>query len=489
MTDVFKYTERDYASFRSQIIDHVRSRFPDWSADPSDFATVLAESMAYLGDMMSYYVDRAAKEASILTATGPGNVHAHARLLGYYPGLRMSAGCKVRFTNTGSTEIVVPRGTMVSAQSGVILYETQADCTVPANGSEVADVLEGTSGSATIGTADGSGGLQLRIQDTMLDGRPGTMFASTYDPTTGHTDYWTYTETLLDAQPGEYVFTIRTDSDGTHSLVFGDGVSGRAPENGRVVSLHYRTTLGSGGNAPGAILNRVVVSWDSNNLVDYSKLEVASVGSPSGGADEESLDSIRRGAVNLVRAQRRAVTASDYESLLLADSSVLDASCSSAHWSRPTVWFLPWEENAIYDDDVRRANEARLTSRVQEMSMVGVEPTCRTASVLRYYAEVEAIVRPGVDSEYAIAAVTELLTNRFGYSHARIGERITSEDIMAEIRDNVPRSVVSFARLTDLKLLAGDLSVMDVVPAVNEAPVITGVNVMVSLGLPSGRRR
>jgi hypothetical protein len=64
------YTGRDYYSLREALIARIQDRIPEWTAsDPADFGVALVEAFAYLGDMVSYYIDRTANESFIKTFT------------------------------------------------------------------------------------------------------------------------------------------------------------------------------------------------------------------------------------------------------------------------------------------------------------------------------------------------------------------------------------------------------------------------------------
>jgi hypothetical protein len=116
------YTSRDYDSLRESLISAVRTRIPSWSADdPTDFGLALLESFAYVGDVMSYYIDRAANEAFLSTAVQRESVVDIARTLGYYPSTGTSARVKAKIYNSGQYRASVPRGTqfITSVNTGV----------------------------------------------------------------------------------------------------------------------------------------------------------------------------------------------------------------------------------------------------------------------------------------------------------------------------------------------------------------------------------
>ena len=110
------YTSRDYASLRDDMIARVQNRLPDWnSADPSDFGVALVEAFAYMGDLMSYYIDRAANESSLATATRRASVVALARDLGYSATGYSASVVTLTFTNLSGVSVTIPAGTVLTA--------------------------------------------------------------------------------------------------------------------------------------------------------------------------------------------------------------------------------------------------------------------------------------------------------------------------------------------------------------------------------------
>jgi hypothetical protein len=78
------YLAKDYASFRSLILDRLSVIMPDWKErSPADLGIVLTELLAYVGDRLSYYQDAVATEAYLTTARKRVSVRRHARLLDY----------------------------------------------------------------------------------------------------------------------------------------------------------------------------------------------------------------------------------------------------------------------------------------------------------------------------------------------------------------------------------------------------------------------
>ena len=87
------YLAKDYASFRQLMLDRLSLLMPDWTErHVPDIGIALVETLAYVGDHLSYYQDAVATEAYLDTARQRISVRRHARLVDY----RMHEGCNAR---------------------------------------------------------------------------------------------------------------------------------------------------------------------------------------------------------------------------------------------------------------------------------------------------------------------------------------------------------------------------------------------------------
>ena len=106
----FDYTSRDYLSIRQDLFDRASAFVPEWTArNPSDFGVLMVDLMAYVGDILHYYVDRAAAETYLNTATQKSSVLAIANLLDYRPLFQTSSEGTVTLTATDSIHAGVIR--------------------------------------------------------------------------------------------------------------------------------------------------------------------------------------------------------------------------------------------------------------------------------------------------------------------------------------------------------------------------------------------
>jgi hypothetical protein len=90
-----KYTSRDFESIKADLQDHAKRYYPDRVNDFSkaSFASFVIDSVAYAGDILSYYLDYQVNESFLDTSIEFENIRKHASSLGYnFSGIANSYG-------------------------------------------------------------------------------------------------------------------------------------------------------------------------------------------------------------------------------------------------------------------------------------------------------------------------------------------------------------------------------------------------------------
>lgn len=98
------YTSRDFQSIRNDLITHVKRYYPNVYQDfnEASFGAMMLDSVAYVGDVLSFYMDYNVNESFLDSSIETNNVIKLARQMGYrYKGVPASSG-------TVTLYIVVP---------------------------------------------------------------------------------------------------------------------------------------------------------------------------------------------------------------------------------------------------------------------------------------------------------------------------------------------------------------------------------------------
>ena len=79
------YTSRDFSSIRKDLEEYAKIYYPDTVKDFSDagFASLMLDTVSYVGDILSFYLDYNVNESFMTTAIEYNNIIKHAEQLGY----------------------------------------------------------------------------------------------------------------------------------------------------------------------------------------------------------------------------------------------------------------------------------------------------------------------------------------------------------------------------------------------------------------------
>jgi hypothetical protein len=352
------YTSRDFTAIKADLIALINANTgKNWDpTDYSDLGNVLIESFAYMGDIMSHYLDKAANETSIDTAVKLDTLLAFANLYDYKPSGPTPAYVAITFTNTSSASLDIPIGTQVMAplSYGVysqVYFETSQSATALAAGASITlDAYEGKTVNtdrpdlidptynkalpANLGTSDGTTNQNFTIYET------GIVDSSIYVYVGQSAAFstWAYVDNLLESGPTDNVFTTQRNSDGTMKIVFGDAVNGAIPAANQTISAVYKTSVGIAGNVKSLSVTECTFVPGNLDPQASSYLSVSNALSATGGANADSTENIRAKIKAAVSTRRRAVTLSDYADLALMVSQVGKASAAATVFSSVNLY-------------------------------------------------------------------------------------------------------------------------------------------------------
>ena len=119
------YRARDFWSLRRALTDFAALRYPDWQDRlEADAGMMLLEVMSAVGDELSYYQDRVAREAYLETATQRRSLRHHARLVDYelHEGLAASTWLDVAVKTGDSGTLKAGADVWAESDTGEAVY-------------------------------------------------------------------------------------------------------------------------------------------------------------------------------------------------------------------------------------------------------------------------------------------------------------------------------------------------------------------------------
>ena len=94
-----KYLNKDFTSLRDNLISYAKTYFPDTYNDftPSSPGMMFMEMAAYVGDVLSFYLDNQVQETYLQYARQTNNIYDLAYMLGYKPKVTSVASVNIDF--------------------------------------------------------------------------------------------------------------------------------------------------------------------------------------------------------------------------------------------------------------------------------------------------------------------------------------------------------------------------------------------------------
>jgi len=307
----------DFDSIKANLKTFLQnqSEFQDYNFEGSGFA-ILLDILAYNTHYLGFNANMLANEMFLDSADIRKNIVSLAKMLNYTPSSVRAPYADLDVTvndATGST-LTMPKGTVftTTVDGKSFQFVTNEEHTItPTNGVflfDDIDVYEGTlvTFRYTVDTNDpdqkfiipsefaDTTTLKVSVQNSALD-----TTTNIYSLAGGYNNV---TDTSK-------VYFLQEVENGRFEVYFGDGVLGAKLNNGNIIILEYIVT-----NIEEA--NGASTFTIASSVGGFSDITVATVSNAQGGALAETKESIRFNAPLSYTAQNRAVTTSDYETLV-----------------------------------------------------------------------------------------------------------------------------------------------------------------------------
>ena len=329
-----KFTNLDFDQIKTSIKDYIRanSDFTDFDFEGSNFS-VLIDTLAYNTYITAFNSNMIVNESFLDSATVRENVVSLARNVGYVPRSRTASQATVSFniTTSGNT----PTHTL---QAGLVCVGTSNDTSyvfsIPESITSVTNQLTDSAGNIISSTSsfnniivyqgtyltktftvDGSLDQRFILENSFIDTSTIVVKVSGISDTTERE--YRKVDNILNITDTSEVYLLQEVTDERYELLFGDGIFGKKIDNDAVITVSYIVTDGVEGNGPASFSYAGSVVSSSNQIqLPSSTPTITTVSSASNGGNIESIDSIKYFAPRLYSSQYRAVTASEYESII-----------------------------------------------------------------------------------------------------------------------------------------------------------------------------
>lgn len=322
----------EFDQVKSSIKDFIKTKdnFKDYNFEGSNLS-MLIDILAYNTLYTSYNVNMASNELNLDTAVLRDNVVSIAKRLGYRANSYTSSRVNVDITVNNTTQfdyVVLQRGSVLSANSNGKNYTflLRNDVEVNTKGKSQAffndlELYEGSEFSISY-TVDSSNEHQrFFVPNNYVDSETIRAFVIP-DPSNNIEIEYEKKNTIVDVKNSDNVFFVEEVQDQKYEVIFGDDVIGRKVRNGEIIRIEYVVTAGSVANGiKNFKFNGKARGYTEQNpagiLFNLSDVTFTlNTDKSDGGSDYETIKSIKYRAPRYYASQERAVTLSDYESII-----------------------------------------------------------------------------------------------------------------------------------------------------------------------------
>ena len=338
-TKQFNTTELDFDKIKESIKTYFKrqdSEFKDWDFEGSGLNTFI-DVLAYNTHYNAVNAHVALNESFLDSAQVRSNVIARAKLLGYTPSsvtspvatvqLTMSANSSANATTVAS----IPKGSTFSGIVDGVTYSFITLESYSASGVsnattgllefifENVDIYEGTLIQRKFEVDQNNNNQKFVITDPKVDTQRLKVEVFDNQNSQSATVYSRFTD-FTTIGVDSTVYFLYENHQGYFQLEFGDDVLGKKLTGSNIISVEYLQTSGIAANN--------IQSFTYTGTTPLGATEVTAISTlskSSGGAEKESVQSIKHKAPLSFISQNRAVSASDYTAIISKEFSNLQS--------------------------------------------------------------------------------------------------------------------------------------------------------------------
>ena len=317
-------TDINFDTIKSNLKSYLSSQnqFQDYDFEGSAISTII-DLMAYNTYINSVYTNMVGNEMFLDSAQIRNNVVSRAKMLGYVPRSTRGATAYLNITVTPGSNVdsvTIPANTQFTSSVDGIDYvfvnrQTQVANSGLGYSANVA-ITEGTPTQFRYSVSS-SNPVRYVLPNKGVDTTSIKVKVQESASNTQITNFKLATD-LTDVNANAAVYFIQENLDEQYELDFGDGVLGKRLRDGNILIIDYQISNGS-------ILNGANTFSGPSAIGGFSNYTFTVSSKAAGGAEQESIESIKFNAPKNFERQGRAVLSEDYKRILIAEAGDLQA--------------------------------------------------------------------------------------------------------------------------------------------------------------------
>src|SRR5210317_82922 len=370
-------SQLDFDSIKANLKTFLsnQSQFKDYDFEGSGMS-VLLDLLTYNTHYLSYNANILANEMFIDTADLRNSIVSLAKALGYTPNSPTAAYADINLVvnNATGASLTMDTGTRFTTSVDGTSYSfvTIDDHTItPTDGVYTFSnikIYEGT--YITFSYTNNASDVDQRFIIPSANADLSTLNV-TVQNSAGDTTTSTYTKatSITELDSTSKVYFLQEAEDGQFEIYFGDGIIGKALEDGNIITINYVVTNKTEANGASSFSL-------SGSISGFTDVTLTVNSNAQGGTEPESIDSIKVNAPRFYAAQDRAVTIEDYKikvKELYANTQAVSAwggeDNETPFYGRVYISILPTSGSNLTD-----ATKTSLVTQLKKYSVASVTP-------------------------------------------------------------------------------------------------------------------
>ena len=379
-----QFTDLDFDRIKIALRRYLegQSKFKDYDFEGSNMS-VLLDVLAYNTFQNNFYTNMAISEMFLDSAQLKDSVISHAKELNYLPSSRKSSQAYLDVTLNVTDEapvVTIPRNTRFLAQCGTMTYNfitEEAVDVFPVEGIwkyTGLPVFEGTSKTEVYRVTNDTA-IRFVINDPNVDLNSLRVTVRTNANADSAATEYLFKQNLFGVSANDPVFYVQPYPGDRYEVVFGRNTFGNQPINGNVIVLEYRSTVGEEANGASLFTTSSLISGYSA-IVQTTRDSAGALTRSEGGAERETLESIKYFAPKSIQIQDRAVTENDYEIILRNRFPEIQAVSvyGGEELDPPRYGRVVIAVDVNNSEGVSDANKTKYENYLRERCPIGIEP-------------------------------------------------------------------------------------------------------------------
>jgi hypothetical protein len=311
-------TDLDFDSIKESLKSYLQGQdlFKDYNFEGSGL-NYLLDVLAYNTHYQSFYTNMVANETFLDTAIRRDSVVSIAKHLGYTPNSVRSPFAIVNIS--GDEAFTLDAGTVFTSSVAGESYTfvTKENITSKVSGgvyiAENVSIYEGEFSTLSFVVNSNNRNQRFILPENTDTSTLTVRVANSITDSTGLSTKWQLASNLNEVKSTDKVYHLQETDNGRFEIYFGDNIVGVKPANGNVIVCQFVLTRNPDANGIGSN------DTETRRSFTLEGFDVRTIAASAGGANPESIRSIKFNAPRNYQAQDRAVTQNDFATMILRD--------------------------------------------------------------------------------------------------------------------------------------------------------------------------